>query len=60
MGSVWLDLVVYQISISTMSGTGQKVSSGGGDGGDGGGWFCGVESNFSVHLWSMPRTLTLI
>ena len=37
---------------STMSGTGQTVSCGGCGGGD------GVESNFSVHRWSMTSTST--
>ena len=36
LGSVWFDLVLYQVSTSTMSGTGQKVCVRCGGGGGGG------------------------
>ena len=53
-GSVWFDLVVYQVSTLYYV----KVEVG-----CGGLWWVvvggGVCSNFSVHLWSKNRTLTL-
>ena len=47
-GLVWLIIIVLQAS-TTMAGSHTTVSSAVG------GQVCGLEINFSVHLWSNPQ-----
>ena len=56
LGSVWFDLVMYQVQPSLMSGTGQKVYCGGG----GGGWRWVLKATLVFIFGPNLKTKTLL